>query len=116
MLYILETKLPEAKSIFFSLQYVFGLGKFESFKICKRLGFSRNFEVKSLTDIQIKQLVKLTNSLSLVITSDLKKLKNLVVKRLVTIKSYRGLRKIKGLPIRGQRTHTNAKTVKKIRT
>jgi small subunit ribosomal protein S13 len=58
-------------------------------------------------------LLKLIESSDLIITSDLKKLKQIVTKKLVAIKSYRGLRRIDGFPVRGQRTHTNAKIAKK---
>jgi ribosomal protein S13 len=60
-------------------------------------------------------LLKLIESSDLTITSDLKKLKQLVTKKLVAIKSYRELRRINGFPVRGQRTHTNAKIVKRNR-
>ena len=62
---------------------------------------------------QINKLIKSIERSDLVITSELKKLQSLFLKNLVNIKSYRGLRKIQGLPVRGQRTHTNAKTAKK---
>ena len=55
------------------------------------------------------------DSLNLTLNNELKKLKSLTLKTLVSIKSYRGLRRIRGLPVRGQRTHTNAKSAKKNR-
>ena len=113
MLYILETKLLDNSGIFFALKNVYGIGKTRSLDICKKLGFSKNFKVNNLSEFQIKTIVFLVENSNIVITSDLKKLKSLVIKTLVSIKSYRGLRKIKGLPVRGQRTHTNAKTSRK---
>ena len=113
MLYILETKLPENKSIFFALTKVYGIGKTTSFLICKKLGFSINFKVKDLTKDQIFEILKITNSLNLILNNDLKKLKTLTIKNLINIKSYRGLRRIKGFPVRGQRTHSNAKSARK---
>ena len=68
-----------------------------------------------MSEEQIKKLLNLVESSNIVIASDLKKVKNLILKNLVFIKSYRGLRKIKGLPIRGQRTHTNGRTARKIK-
>jgi len=115
MVYLFESKLPENKSIHFALKYVFGIGKKQSVLICQKLGFSSNLKVKSLSEDQISQTVKVIDSLNLLLANDLKKFKLLVLKKLILIKSYRGLRRKKGLPIRGQRTHTNAKTSRKIR-
>jgi len=112
MVYLLETKLHENKSIFFALKKIYGIGKSRAFNLCKTLGFSENLKVKNMSEEQIKKLLNLVESSNIVIASDLKKVKNLILKNLVFIKSYRGLRKIKGLPVRGQRTHTNARTRK----
>ena len=114
MLYILETKLPENKSIFFALTRIYGIGKKTSFLICKKLGFSINLKIKNVTQDQLISIIKLTDSSGLVLNSELKKLKSLSLKKLISIKSYKGLRRVKGLPIRGQRTHTNAKSARKI--
>jgi small subunit ribosomal protein S13 len=115
MVYLLETKLLETKSIFFALSTIYGIGKTKSFLICKQLGFSTNLKVKSLSEDQILKILKLIETSNLLITSELKKVQMLFLKRLISIKSYRGLRRIKGLPVRGQRTHTNAKTARKIK-
>jgi len=115
MVYLLETKLLETKSIFFALSTIYGIGRTKSFLICKQLGFSTNLKVKSLSDDQILKILKLIETSNLLITSELKKKQILILKRLIFIKSYRGLRRIKGLPVRGQRTHTNAKTARKIK-
>lgn len=115
MVYILESKLPENKSIFFALQYVYGIGKTRAFLICKKLGFSVNLKVKNLSENQIVQILSVINSLELVLAHDLKKLKMGLAKKLVAIKSYRGLRRTRGLPVRGQRTHTNARTARRIK-
>lgn len=115
MIYLLESKLPENKSIFFALKYVFGIGKSRSVLICKKLGFLPNLKVKNLSGEQVSKILKLSESLNFVLANDLKRLKLLSLQRLVSIKSYRGLRRKKGFPVRGQRTHTNAKTSKRIR-
>ena len=112
-MYLLETELPENKSVFLALRNVYGIGKSKSVFICKQLGFCFGLKVKDLSGDQIIKLLKLIESSDLIITSDLKKLKQLVTKNLVAIKSYRGLRRINGFPVRGQRTHTNARTAKK---
>ncbi len=86
-----------------------------SFLICKKLGFSFNLKIKNLTEIQINQIIKHVSSLEFFIANDLKRLNLINKQKLISIKSYKGLRKKKGFPVRGQRTHTNAKTAKKIR-
>ena len=115
MTYILETKLLESLSVLNALKNIFGIGKTQSLLLCKNLGYYSNLKVKDLSEEQVFKLLKLIESLDLKTTSELKKMKILISKRLTSIKSYRGLRKIRGLPVRGQRTHTNAKTCKKVR-
>src|SRR6056300_1452848 len=107
MVYLLESKIPETKSVFFALTHVYGIGKSTSVLICKKLGFSLNLKIKDLSKEQINNLLKVVELLNMEFASDLKKLKLLLVKKLVSIKSYRGLRRTQGLPVRGQRTHTN---------
>lgn len=115
MIYLFESKLPENKSIQFGLKYIYGINKNRAFLISKKLGFSSNLKVKNLSSIQINQVIKTVESLNLVVANDLKRLKLLDKKKLIFIKSYRGLRQKKGLPVRGQRTRANAKTSRKIR-
>jgi small subunit ribosomal protein S13 len=115
MIYILETNLLEDKSVYFSLTKIFGIGRFQSFLICKKLGLSYNCKLSKLTPDQVVKLVKWIENLNLLINSNLKKEKTILAKKLVQIKAYRGIRRLRGLPIRGQRTHTNAKTASKFR-
>lgn len=116
MIYILETKLSESDSVFYALKNIYGLGKIQSINFCKKQGFSSNLKIRDLSKEQVTRLFKSIDSSDLQITSDLKKFKTFITKRLTSIKSYRGLRKIRGLPVRGQRTHTNSKTARKIRS
>jgi len=113
MLYLLETNLPDQKSVLFALTKVHGIGKNTASSICKKLGFSINLKVKNLNQEQIAELLQLVDSLNLSLNNELKKLKSMTLKKLISIKSYRGLRRVRGLPVRGQRTHTNAKSAKK---
>jgi small subunit ribosomal protein S13 len=115
MLYLLETNLPENKPVFFALTRVYGIGKNTAFLICKKLGFSINLKIKDLTQEQIIEILQLVDSLNLLLNNELKKFKSLTLKNLISIKSYRGLRRVRGLPVRGQRTHTNAKSARKNR-
>lgn len=113
MIYLFESELPENMSVVFALKRIYGIGKKNSFLICKKLGFSINLKIKNLSKYQITHILNLINSLNLVVAADLKNIKNLITKNLISIKSYRGLRKLQGLPVRGQRTHTNARTARK---
>jgi small subunit ribosomal protein S13 len=115
MLYILETKLSDHKSVYFALTNIYGIGKSIAFIICKKLGFSINLKIKDLTPEQVVEMVQLIDSLNLNLNNELKKLNSLILKNLVSIKSYKGLRRVRGLPVRGQRTHTNAKSARKYR-
>lgn len=113
MVYIFESELPKNKSILFALINIFGIGKLNSFLFCKKLGFSQNLKIKDLSQKQITKLIKNIESSSLILANDLKKERLLKLKKLLLIKSYKGLRRNQGLPIRGQRTHTNARTSRK---
>ena len=113
MLYLLETNLPENKSVGFALTHIYGIGRSTAFQICKKLGFSINLKIKDLTQEQTVEIIQLIDSSNLTLNNELKKLKSLTLKNLINIKSYKGLRRVRGLPVRGQRTHTNAKSAKK---
>jgi small subunit ribosomal protein S13 len=113
MVYLFESNIPENKSVYFGLTYIYGIGKSRSFLICKNLGFSLNLKIKHLSKDQLNNINKNIDLLNLELASNLKKIKLLNAKKLISIKSYRGLRRYQGLPVRGQRTHTNAKTSRK---
>lgn len=115
MVYLFESKLPENKSVYYGLASIYGIGKNRSFLICKKVGLSLNLKIKDLPSSQIHQITKVIELSGYVVANDLKRLLLLSKQRLISIKSYRGLRRRKGFPIRGQRTHTNARTAKKNR-
>jgi small subunit ribosomal protein S13 len=114
MVYILETELLDNKSIYFSLTKVFGVNRFQSFLICKKLGLSYNATLYTLTPDQSIKLIKFVENLDLLINNHLKKSNIMLAKKLIQIKTYKGIRRLRGLPVRGQRTHTNAKTSSKL--
>ena len=113
MIYLFESNLPENKSISFALAYVYGLGPNRAKFISNAMGFSSNLKIKDLSKEDVSKLTRLIDSLDIPLASDLKKSKLLINKQLTFIKLNRGLRKAQGLPVRGQRTHTNAKTARK---
>ena len=113
MLYILETNLPENKPVLFALVRVFGIGEKTASLICKKMGFSINFKVKNLTQEQASEMIQLTASLNLPLNNELRNFQSLVLKSLTSIKARRGIRRSQGLPVRGQRTHTNSKSARR---
>ena len=113
MLYLLETKISDKKPVLFALTQIYGINKTSASTICKKLGFSLNLKVKELTQKQIQDLLIVIESSNLLLNNELKLFKSQTLKTLISIKSYRGLRRVRKLPVRGQRTHTNAKSAKK---
>ena len=113
MIYLFESELSETKSVFYVLAYIYGIGKSNSLIICRKLGFSKNFKLENLSKEQLNKLVHTIDSMNIELGSDLKKLKLMSFKKLILIKSYKGFRRNQGLPVRGQRTHTNSKTARK---
>jgi small subunit ribosomal protein S13 len=115
MAYFLNTHIANRQKIKYALTQIYGIGLSQSQKICQNLGFSENLRVFELTKIQQLKLIRLVENSELVINSDLKRLLQTYKSRLISIHSCRGIRAKQGFPIRGQRTHTNAKTARKIK-
>ena len=103
--------LPREKRIDIGLTHIFGIGHNRSRSILDKVGISRGVRVKELTEEQVSQITKVIDAEGGV-EGDLRKEVSMNVKRLMDIGSYRGLRHRRGLPVRGQRTHTNARTRK----
>ncbi len=102
--------IPNNKRVVISLTYIYGVGLATAKKILKENGISEDIRVKDLSDEQINALRKSLDSYRL--EGDLRREVQLNIKRLMEIASYRGMRHRKGLPVRGQRTKTNARTRK----
>jgi small subunit ribosomal protein S13 len=114
MSFILGTRYAPTKKIRIALTKIFGIGFNKANQICDKLGISPAYKVNQLTKNQIDQIIKLFNK-SYLIDSELLRIIQNDVKRLIHIGCYRGFRHTDGLPLRGQRTHTNAKTSRKSR-
>ena len=113
MVYIFDTQLAGKEFLTNALTKIYGINLKTSKFLCNYLGISKTLKVNELTDEQLKSLIKLIESSNLKINTDLKNFNLQIKNKLLKIKSYRGLRRSMKLPVRGQRTHTNARTCKK---
>jgi small subunit ribosomal protein S13 len=102
--------LPKNKRIVIGLTSIFGIGKSSSLSILSKLGIDENIKVSQLTDEQVNQIRSEISSIK--VEGSLKSEVQMNIKRLLDIGTYRGKRHRKGLPVRGQRTRTNARTRK----
>ena len=114
MIYILNNNFKDSHKIRIALQSIFGIGSFLSNQICDQLGLSQQFRVNNLTSSQIDQLIRVVNQYYFT-GSELKRIIGQDIKRLTQIGSYRGFRHILCLPVRGQRTKTNSRSVRKFK-
>lgn len=111
MIRILGININENKFILFALISIYGIGKSRSKKICDKSNINYYKKVKDLSNNEIKLIRK--NLSNYILEGDLRREIILNIKRLVDLNTYRGIRHRKRLPVRGQRTKTNAKTCKK---
>ncbi|MCU1370405.1 MAG: ribosomal protein [Ilumatobacteraceae bacterium] len=103
--------IPREKRLVISLTYVFGIGRTTAEKICEATGIDESTRTRDLTDEEINKIRAFIDQ-NLKVEGDLKREVQQDIKRKMEIGSYQGLRHRKGLPVRGQRTHTNARTRK----
>jgi small subunit ribosomal protein S13 len=103
--------IPREKRLEVALTYVFGVGRSTSLKICADLGLSPDTRVRDLTDDEVNRIRSYVDQ-NLRVEGDLRRDIAQDIKRKIEIGSYQGVRHRKGLPVRGQRTHTNARTRK----
>jgi small subunit ribosomal protein S13 len=108
---IAGVNIPTQKRVLIALQYIHGIGPKYAVEICQKVGIPAERRVNQLTDAEILQ-VRETIDRDYVVEGDLRREVQLNIKRLMDLGCYRGLRHRKGLPVRGQRTHTNARTRK----
>ena len=103
--------LPKDKRIEIGLTYVYGIGRTSATKILEETGINPDTRVKDLTEEEEAKLREIIDE-KYIVEGDLRRANALDIKRLIEIGSYRGSRHRKGLPVRGQRTKTNARTRK----
>jgi len=103
--------LPRRKAIVYALPYIYGIGQVSAWSICKKASIDSNKKVDELTDTEVKAIRDILES-EYKVEGDLRREVQQNIKRLMDLGCYRGLRHRKGLPVNGQRTHTNARTRK----
>ncbi len=108
---VLGVDLPNEKHAFIGLTYLFGIGRTRAKEILEATGIPFNKKIKDLDDNEIRSITQYINS-HYKVEGELKQEIQRNVKRLIEIGSYRGIRHRQGLPVRGQRTKTNARTRK----
>ena len=110
MAHIVGVDIPNEKRVVISLTYIYGIGHSTAHKICQNAKVDEDIRVKNLTEEQFAAIRQEISKLK--VEGDLRREVALNIKRLQEIGSYRGIRHRKGLPVRGQRTRTNARTRK----
>ncbi|HUF31737.1 MAG TPA: 30S ribosomal protein S13 [Acidimicrobiales bacterium] len=103
--------IPREKRVTVSLTYVFGIGPTTATQICEAVGIDPGTRVRDLTDEEVNKIRQWVDQ-NLKVEGDLRREVSTDIKRKMEISCYQGLRHRRGLPVRGQRTHTNARTRK----
>ena len=111
---IVGIDIPKEKQVWVSLQYIYGIGRTTSFKILEQTKVKPDTKVSQLTEEEVKRLREVIDK-EYRVEGELRKEIDINIKRLMDIGCYRGLRHRRGLPARGQRTRTNARTKRGIR-
>jgi small subunit ribosomal protein S13 len=108
---IAGVNIPTNKRVVIALRYIHGIGPVNAVEICKKANIPDSKRVNQLTDAEVLQIREIIDR-EHVVEGDLRREVAMNIKRLMDLGTYRGLRHRKGLPTRGQRTHTNARTRK----
>ena len=108
---IAGVNIPTNKRVVIALTYIFGIGPAKSQMVCERVGIAHDRRVHDLTDAEVLQ-IRETIDAELMVEGDLRHETSQNIKRLMDLGTNRGIRHRRGLPVRGQRTKTNARTRK----
>ena len=112
MSYISGARLVDNKQVRIALKQIYGIGPKKAIHLCYRFGISGNIKIKELTKYQIDQIEQMIGQ-DHVVHWELKRGERADIERLIHLSCYRGIRHQDGLPLRGQRSHTNARTCRK---
>ena len=108
---IAGVNIPTQKRVVIALTYIYGIGAFRAKEILNKIGIDHKIRVNALSEHEILK-IRETIDQDFKVEGDLRREVSMNIKRLMDLACYRGLRHRKGLPVRGQRTHTNARTRK----
>jgi len=108
---IAGVNIPSAKRLDIALTYIHGIGRVKATEICKKSGITADTRVHKLTESEVTKIREIIDR-DYMVEGDLRREVSMNIKRLVDLGCYRGIRHRKKLPVRGQRTHTNARTRK----
>jgi small subunit ribosomal protein S13 len=108
---IAGVNIPTNKRVLIGLQYIYGIGAAKAREIVTKVGIPDERRVSQLTDAEVLQIREVIDR-DYMVEGDLRRETSMNIKRLMDLGCYRGLRHRRGLPVRGQRTHTNARTRK----
>jgi small subunit ribosomal protein S13 len=108
---IAGVNIPSNKRVEIALTYIFGIGRTKARQIREKAGLAPERRVNELTDAEVSQIREIIDG-GFVVEGDLRREVSMNIKRLMDLGCYRGLRHRRRLPVRGQRTHTNARTRK----
>ena len=108
---IAGVNIPTNKRVLIALQYIHGIGPAKALEICEKVGIDLARRVNELSDAEVIQ-IRETIDRDYIVEGDLRRETAMNIKRLMDLGCYRGLRHRRNLPVRGQRTHTNARTRK----
>ena len=108
---IAGVNIPTNKRVLIALRYIHGIGPSIASEICEKVGIAAERRVQDLTDAEVLK-IRETIDADYLVEGDLRRERSQNIKRLMDMGNYRGLRHRRGLPVRGQRTHTNARTRK----
>jgi len=108
---IAGVNIPTQKRVVIALTYIHGIGRTKAREICANVGIPDSRRVNELTDSELTQIRESIDQ-NYQVEGDLRREKSMNIKRLMDLGCYRGIRHRRGLPVRGQRTHTNARTRK----
>lgn len=109
---IAGVNIPNEKRFVISLTYIYGIGRTTAEKICEKLKIKASLRTHEISEEKLAQVRALLEKEHPVLEGDLRRKISSDIKRLADIGCYRGIRHVKKLPVRGQRTHTNARTRK----
>ncbi len=109
---ILGVDIPANKKLEYSLRYIYGIGPTRASTLVKESGFDQDRRASDLSEQELNQIASLISEKQYVVEGDLRRERTANLKRLIATRSLRGIRHTRSLPVRGQRTKTNARTRK----